>query len=454
MPDGEGLMTRPGSFQAHTTRPGPVEPDSPPLPEGLAELARFILNAPQWLQIGTALVGALVAVVVVVASRRRRRRIAAWVGALSPATKAAAGAVVVAVTVAVSAAGYRTHPFVEHDNPFYTGCHLMEEPFFPFTESAHAELRCKDCHVESRPESAWELSLWIDPVEDLTPFRLRIHRDVADDCAICHSAHVWEVGVQDHLSYHPAGGGRPPTTSTSGRPHSGPVAGLLMVLPFPIPEPVDTIPGNQPDRPFTHQEHEALPCLECHDAGERHPAVTVQTERDCAACHHDTERSYVCQDCHRDADLLPEGPVAATMEMTVREEARIRDLPFDHDRHGDPECQECHGTPVTMEVDRECGACHDDHHVPEAECTRCHLPTEPEVHGLESHLTCGGSGCHAGEAAERPTLSRTLCLACHAEQEDHEPEGTCHACHMIPEARPEGRSEGPSAGPPGRRPGP
>jgi hypothetical protein len=195
--------------------------------------------------------------------------------------------------------------------------------------------------------------------------------------------------------------------------------------------PVEAARPGQPRRPFRHAQHERLSCLECHGARDRHRTVTVRTPRDCAACHHDPRRGYACASCH-DADLLPEGaPHSTTMRLSVWQEARQRTLPFDHSTHAVLACRDCHTAPVTAAVQRSCASCHTEHHRAEAECVTCHVTPPPEAHPREAHLGCAGAGCHTPREVEVPLASRTLCLACHAEQRDHEPGGVCAACHMV-----------------------
>jgi hypothetical protein len=197
-----------------------------------------------------------------------------------------------------------------------------------------------------------------------------------------------------------------------------------------------------PARPFRHAVHRVLPCRECHGTGERHRAARSWTAADCAACHHDPARDLACASCHEAAELPPAGSVPVTLSLSVRGSATVRALPFDHATHVAKPCQACHNPPAGAAARTECAACHTDHHRPEAECALCHRITAPVAHGLEAHLTCTGAGCHAridatpveAGGATRPPLSRTLCLLCHAEQKDHEPTGSCHVCHRIPES--------------------
>jgi hypothetical protein len=204
-------------------------------------------------------------------------------------------------------------------------------------------------------------------------------------------------------------------------PHAQPFA-----HPWDAPVPVQ--------RPFLHSQHESVACSTCHGVGEEHRVTLIRSARDCQACHHDprqTLRRYECTDCHGPADMPAPGPVPATLDLSVWDAPRVRELPFDHDVHAERICQDCHTGPVLLAVETECASCHVEHHTREAECSSCHLPAE-EAHDVEVHLTCSEAGCHSGERAERPALSRPFCLMCHTDQRDHEPGGECATCHMIP----------------------
>lgn len=217
--------------------------------------------------------------------------------------------------------------------------------------------------------------------------------------------------------------------------------------PPPAPQP-------QPQaRPFDHGQHERLSCGECHGSGERHRTITVRTSYDCATCHHDPRRGLDCSDCHRGAELAAPKAVVRTLELTVWEQGRTRSLSFAHEEHRAIACRECHATPVTLAMNRACGACHADHHRPEANCAACHAADGRAVHDDAAHLTCAGSACHAPAVAPDPVLSRSLCLMCHREQQDHEAGGECAACHGIPGVLPGPATRAvPAASGGGRRP--
>jgi hypothetical protein len=669
-----------GLLQVHQVQVGPVDPvpDAPPLPGGAADVVRFFMEVPQWLQIGGGIVGVLGVLVLTLLGWRHRRGIVRWVGDLPAVVKAGAAAILIAGGAVVSVGGYQVYDFVEHDNRFCTGCHVMADAYLRFEESPHAALGCKECHAQPKTESARQLYLWVlerphevgphSPVPDarctschvegdprewpqiaaslghrvhlesddpeladvmcvschgvsvheftpaestcgachesaasirlgrmaaetelhcvachdflsdrptdlpgapagmallperpqcvachdmtalladeeldgdphgavcgachdphtqespeaavgtcagchegsdtLTIFHTGTHAPIHAQCTACHSAHEWRVQGSECLDCHESILGPPPAEEAWSRatpPEAGPMrAGGIRAgsgTPQPAPpssgldhewlraieaegaegnggrfEALHAVVGHGPNdgargdgdaergptarpggpaldgllhhapdtlprqpRPFLHRQHEALSCLECHGRADEHGVLTVGTPQQCAACHHDPQRGYECAACHDGGDIPAAREVGASMALTVWEEPRVRGLPFEHGIHEAFACQECHTEGVMLGVELECAACHDDHHRPEADCTSCHLPAEEGVHGLEVHLTCSSSGCHAGTAGERPPLARTLCLTCHREQRDHEPGLACQQCHMVPDPPP------------------
>ena len=188
-------------------------------------------------------------------------------------------------------------------------------------------------------------------------------------------------------------------------------------------------------RPFEHAVHQDLSCRQCHGGGPRHRRGRIWSAADCASCHHDPELGRDCAACHRSADIGPR-LATATMALSVWDEPRVRELPFDHARHEQP-CSTCHQSGVTL-TPRECATCHVEHTSAGVECVACHRPPAPAVHDLTAHLTCTGARCHTGAATERPMLARASCLVCHQEQKEHRPGRECAGCHFLPRNPPAG----------------
>jgi hypothetical protein len=191
--------------------------------------------------------------------------------------------------------------------------------------------------------------------------------------------------------------------------------------------------ASEQPRPFRHAAHEAIACAECHGVGAQHRAARTWTATDCAACHHDPARGLVCAQCHAPASYEAPRPTLLRMTLSVRPEPTARPTLFEHTRHAELQCAQCHNPQAgVLLTPPPCASCHVEHHRGEAECSACHAPAGPDVHDRAVHLTCAGSGCHAVEEQRQPALSRTMCLVCHVEQREHEPGGLCWQCHRVP----------------------
>lgn len=194
-------------------------------------------------------------------------------------------------------------------------------------------------------------------------------------------------------------------------------------------------------RPFEHERHTSLPCRGCHGSGATHGAILIRAPRDCAACHHDQRRGLPCTSCHSASDIPAERTVRLGLSLQVAAAPRTRDVTFPHALHvarnAGLVCADCHGAEVTLPRDVKCGSCHESHHDGRAECSSCHaLSAQADrAHDASVHLTCAGSACHASSKAPAPTQARSVCLFCHRDKRMHEPEGSCAACHRIPDTR-------------------
>src|SRR5207247_8941226 len=126
--------------------PQQVAVGPPPLPGGVAAVLRFFFNVPQWIQIGGFILGVVVAAIVMVFLWRRRAVIVAWLRSRSRATKVGLGLAVAVAALAFSGFGWVSYDYMEHNNGFCTGCHVMKEPFQRFAGSKHDSLSCHACH--------------------------------------------------------------------------------------------------------------------------------------------------------------------------------------------------------------------------------------------------------------------------------------------------------------------
>ena len=150
----------------------------------------------------------------------------------------------------------------------------------------------------------------------------------------------------------------------------------------------------------------------------------------CRSCHHGSDQRYACTHCHGDPSAIP--PRRVTQAMTVAGHRHPdRTLEFAHAFHTSVACTECHRGGPDLTPDRACTSCHDSHHQPEADCSRCHQPPAATAHTLAAHAGCGGAGCHQDARVLSLPRSRSLCLVCHRDRVDHEPGKDCATCHRL-----------------------
>ncbi|NIP59153.1 MAG: hypothetical protein GWM92_11055, partial [Gemmatimonadetes bacterium] len=127
----------------------------------MAAIFRFFFNFPQPLQIAGLVVGIFALVALVVVAWRRRERLWAWFTSQQRIVYGAMAAIVVAAIVVAVATGVSGWNYMQHDNDFCTGCHVMGPSFVRFTESEHSELECHDCHQQPVFASMRQLYLWV-----------------------------------------------------------------------------------------------------------------------------------------------------------------------------------------------------------------------------------------------------------------------------------------------------
>ena len=183
------------------------------------------------------------------------------------------------------------------------------------------------------------------------------------------------------------------------------------------------------ESPAGHASHGAVECRECHDA----PATgTTRTgPAECMACHHAPARRDECTTCHDGFDALPGARVNQIVEVAGTGADRTRELDFRHDLHPEVSCTACHQTPGRFDVEGGCASCHESHHRPDADCLACHAPLPLAAHDADVHEGCNGSECHTDPTVVSLPWTRSVCLACHQEQVDHEPGRDCALCHQT-----------------------
>jgi Ni/Fe-hydrogenase subunit HybB-like protein/Fe-S-cluster-containing dehydrogenase component len=302
----------------------------------------------------------------------------------------------------------------------------LEEPV-PADEPHDA--RCSTCHdlwEHDDPEAARGVCTEAgchDRPATFSAFHETLGATVLHECAGCHRSHDARIpgGAGNCEACHASGGARPAFAGSSAR------------TAFPVAAPGGAVT-------FRHATHSGVDCTACHGVGGEHGSSRPTTLEGCRACHHQPPVSSRCLACHAEEDARAvTRDVQRVLDITLGSLDRpTRVLPFDHDRHEETACETCHteGSGLTA-AGVDCGACHADHHGPEARCASCHDRPAADAHDIEAHLGCGGSGCHADAAATVKAAPRTrqLCLACHRDYEYHEPARDCATCHRLPPPR-------------------
>lgn len=352
-----------------------------PLPGGIAAVVRFIFGVPQWVMIGGIILGAVVAAIVLVTLWRRRHAILSWLGSRPRGVRAALVTGAAVFLIAAAGTGRVSWNYMQHDNGFCTGCHVMEDPFKKFAGGAgkHDSLSCHDCHQQSIFASAWQLYFWIAE----RPEKIENHADIPNGvCARCHvtgrEGEAWQriattAGHRTHLE----------SDSSALREVRCVTCHGLEIHRF---APVDSTCGQAGCHVGTEiklggmAEQTALHCVTCHQFTLDVPALAT---RDSAAGTLVPTRKQ-CLGCHEMQRVLAE---------------------FDPAR--DPHkgtCGMCHN-PHTQERSSDAikscttAGCHDNweaepfhtgrsHRTLGADCTTCHIPHRAKVDASDCE------GCH------------------------------------------------------------
>ena len=181
--------------QAHAATTGDSVVVESPLPGGIAEIVRFLLNTvPPWVQIGGVVVGAIVAVFVLRLLFVRRGPIYGWLSSRDRGVKVALGAVAVVLIVVAGGMGAATWNYTQHSNEFCVGCHVMNPAFQKFSDAKnkHGKLSCHDCHQQSLYASARQLYLWVAERPEKIGKHAKVPNEVCEACHVTGDTATWQ----------------------------------------------------------------------------------------------------------------------------------------------------------------------------------------------------------------------------------------------------------------------
>ncbi len=169
--------------------------------------------------------------------------------------------------------------------------------------------------------------------------------------------------------------------------------------------------------PFRHDPHLAMGfgCDACHKA----PSMAVERST-CDGCHSLHVASGVdCSSCHTQ---VPQDTLATEVGR------------FLHQPHDDMgfSCATCHQPAGGAGRPEVCAPCHSLHHVPTTDCRLCHTGDPKSSHMAELAHVTACTACHTGsDQAGLTKWSRTMCLACHQDKEEHSGGMECEVCHQM-----------------------
>lgn len=368
----------------------------PPLPGGVAAVLRFFFNLPQWFQIGGFFLGLVVAAWLIVYLWRRRLQVIGWIRTRQRGVKITL--VAVAAVALIGAAGFGTVSwnYMQHDNAFCTGCHIMKGPFQRFTGSKHDSLSCHNCHQQSIFASARQLYLWVAD----RPEKISMHAKVPT--RVCASCHVQGDKQKDKWKR------------------------------------IATTAGHRVHLESDSSALRNVQCTTCHGL-EVHRFVPVDSTCGQAGCHIGTEiklgkmsgqTGFHCIACHQ---FTAEVPLLAT-----------RDSAAGTLRPGAHECFSCHAMRAKL---ADFDPSRDPHR---QTCGMCHNPHE-QTRPADALKSCASAGCHAdwrdepfhtGAPHRRVAQQCELCHQPHAAKVDA---SDCAGCHAAVKSRSNGRVNPPQA---------
>ncbi len=357
----------------------------PPLPEGVAHVVRWIFGVPRWIQISGAVLAAIVVVVLLVFGWHHRAEALVWVRTRSTQIKLILGMSAAAILLVLAFTGKTSWDYMQHDNGFCTGCHVMEKPFGKFQEHAgkHSKLKCHDCHQQSIFASTRQLVLWVSN----RPTDIGKHAPVPNErCESCH-------------------------TATPGKK---------------VWQHVRNLAGHKAHFESDSTPLEGLKCVTCHGA-EVHRFLPSARSCQQAGCHVNQSIKLVgmkslpeinCVTCHAFTADLP--------ALADQDSARKALIPSQE------QCRTCHqmddkpkGYVLATDPHKgSCGSCHDVH--------ADSLPREAKARCENCHKDLASSAFHNGKNHQRV---KTQCLTCHDPHAASADASDCVGCHTTVRGR-------------------
>ena len=262
---------------------------------------------------------------------------------------------------------YLIYDYTQHNPKFCTTCHLMNDAYDTWDQSAMHDLDCHKCHETDMVESMGHVVevLFKDPqtVTKITEIDNEL-------CIKCHASNNYEW-----IQIASTAGHKIHFFENQKSPNCINCHGLNLHV-FKPPEEI---------------------CLECHI--KETWMNTSEIRIHCVECHEFSTRS-----------LFPESEDCINCHDFVRVQTLMADL-----RH------------QIVEVEIYCMSCHKPHTLDTYEdCTVCHISGPMGLHNIYGHQSC--ALCHSPHSQ---SSLRGTCLTCHIDKETHYSITRCEICHSF-----------------------
>jgi nitrate/TMAO reductase-like tetraheme cytochrome c subunit len=356
----------------------PLEP--PPIPGGVTTVLRSIFNAPLWMWLVAIVIAVGAGVFLLRLLWKSRRAMHGWVVTRGRGVKLALSGSLALLLGVIAWGGEKSWSYMEKENAFCLGCHIMEGPWNKFALDAgkHSELKCHDCHKQSLYANTRQLVLWVANRPEKIPPHALVQNGRCEACHAKNESEKWTriketAGHRTHLE----------SDSTA---------------------------------------LDAVQCVTCHGVAV-HAFIPAKATCGQSGCHEKLEirlgkmaeqTTLHCNQCHQ---FTAEVPRLAT-----------RDSAAGTLRPGSPQCLACHEMQKVLadfDPDKEphnavCGTCHNPHtqETPQAAGKTC---TDAQCHG-----DWRNTPFHVGAAHRRVGEQ---CLTCHVPHAAKLDASDCVACH-------------------------
>jgi hypothetical protein len=356
-----------------------IPPKPPPIPGPVETVLRAMFNAPAWIWVVGVILLLAAAVVVGRFLWVRRKTIPQWVASRNRRVKLILAGGLLLVLALAGWGGTASWNYMQHDNGFCMGCHIMEGPWNKFALDAgkHSDLGCHDCHQQSMYANARQFFLWIANRPEEIPPHAKVPTERCEACHAKNESEKWTrvketAGHRVHLE----------SDSTALKDVQCVTCHGEEVHVF--------IPANQTcGKSGCHEQLEiklgkmafqtTLHCVQCHQFTAEVPLLATRdsaagtlrpASQQCLACHEmqrivqfDPARDPhlgVCGTCHN--PHTQETPQAAGATCTTAQcHGNWRQIPF-------------HQGTAHRRIGERCLVCHDPHaaRIDASDCVACH----------------------------------------------------------------------------------